>query len=93
MTYPLSFLISPEAASARMSQRKPAWVAHVETAVGQFQELDADDADHAHRLSAHWCEHGLAISASARRVLHDGTLCRPSGRIHSDVDHVQDEWA
>ncbi len=91
MALSISFLRSSEAAEQRMISRKPAWVVHAEVESGLFVELDADDADHAHRLAANWCERGAAISASARRALHNGTLCRPSGRIHSDLDHI--EWA
>lgn len=83
----LSFLLGSDAASARMTERKPLFVAHMETARG-FVELDAESVDHAHTLCAEWCRHGRAISAAARRVASDGTLSRVIGRIHSDVDHL-----
>ena len=77
MAHSLSFLLSSEAASARMTERKPAFVVHAEVASGSNEpmvELDADTRDHAQNLAQNWLTHGRAASAAIRKVRADGTL-------------------
>lgn len=77
MAHSLSFLLSSEAASARMIERKPAFVVHAETSPSSNEpmvELDADSREHAHNLAQEWLTHGRAVSAAIRDVRADGTL-------------------
>jgi len=79
----LSFLLSSDAASARMVERKPAFVVHVEThgdasIADRFVELDADDIEHAGNLANAWVNRMGNSSAAVRRVMPDGTLHAPS---------------
>ncbi len=85
MTFSIFFLRSDQAATSRMIARRPAWIVHAETAPDRFVELDCDDADHAHRLAAHWVANGLAMTAAARRVFPDGKLGPVNGRIYCDL--------
>lgn len=84
MPFSPDFLRSPEAAALRanrIAESGAKFVVWAEVAHYQHEELDADDADHAERLAVHWVAHGMAISASYRRVLADGTLMKPLGII------------
>jgi hypothetical protein len=77
MAHSLSFLLSSEAATARMAERKPTYVCHMEVDTMSdacMIELDADSRDHAHTLAQSWLTNGRAISAGIRRVRADGTL-------------------
>jgi len=77
MAHSLSFLLSSEAATARMAERKPAFVVHAEVDTmsdASMVELDADSRDHAYTLTQNWLTHGRAISAGIRKVHADGTL-------------------
>ena len=83
MAHSLSFLLSSEAASARMIERKPAFVVHVETdsdasVANRFVELDAEGIDHAANLADAWVNRMGNASAAVRRVMPDGTLHDPS---------------
>lgn len=83
MAHTLSFLLSAEAAAARMTERKPAFVVHVEThsdftVADRFQELDADSIEHASNIADQWVLKMGNASAAIRRVMHDGTLHEPS---------------
>jgi len=83
MAHSLSFLLSSEAASARMADRKPAFVVHVETSsdmsvADRFVELDADGIEHAGNLADAWVNSLGNASAAIRRVMPDGTLHDPS---------------
>jgi len=80
MAHSLSFLLSSEAASARMIERKPAFVVHAEVAPNSdapMVELDADSRDHARYLAQSFLVHGRAVSAARRTVYADGTLGEP----------------
>lgn len=82
MAHSLSFLLSSEAASARMTERKPAFVVHVEThsdmgVADRFVELDADGIDHASNLADAWVNGMGNASAAVRRVMPNGTLMKP----------------
>ena len=77
MAHSLSFLLSSEAASARMTERKPTYVCHMEVDTMSdacMVELDADSRDNAHTLAQSWLTNGRAISAAIRTVHADGTL-------------------
>jgi len=79
MAHSVSFLLSADAAQARMLERKPAFVVHVEThgdisVADRFVELDADDIGHAGDLADAWVNRMGNASASIRRVFDDGTL-------------------
>ena len=77
MAHSLSFLLSSEAALARMTERKPVYVCHMEVDTMSdacMVELDADGLIHAHTLAHNWITHGRAISAGIRKVNADGTL-------------------
>lgn len=77
MAHSLSFLLSSEAATARMAERKPTYVCHMEVDTMSdacMVELDADSRDHAHTLAQSWLTNGRAISVGIRRVRADGTL-------------------
>jgi len=77
MAHSLSFLLSSEAASARMAERKPSFVVHAEVAPSSdapMVELDADSFEHAHNLAQNWLVYGRAASAAIRKVHADGTL-------------------
>ena len=77
MAHSLSFLLSSEAASARMADRKPAYVCHMEVDTmsnAPMVELDADDLTHARTLAASWLTNGRASSVGIRNVNADGTL-------------------
>jgi len=77
MAHSLSFLLCSEAASARMTERKPAFVVHAEVASGSNEpmvELDADTRDHAQNIAQNWLTHGRCASAAIRKVRADGTL-------------------
>jgi len=83
MAHSLSFLLSSEAASARMIERKPAFVVHVEThsdmdVADRFVELDADGIERAGNLANAWVNSMGNASAAIRRVMPDGTLHDPS---------------
>lgn len=82
----LSFLLSSDAAAQRMIERKPRFVVHAEARGGEFSELDAECAQHAHNIASAWTQNGLADSAAVRRVFHDGSLGQPI-RIWSVADH------
>ena len=82
MPQSLSFLLSVEAARARMVERKPAFVVHVETSsdinvADRFVELDANEVTQAENMANTWVRHMGNTSAAVRRVLHDGTLLDP----------------
>lgn len=80
MAHSLSFLLSSDAASARMIERKPVFVVHLEVAPytdEPMTELDADSRDHAYTIARHWLINGTAHSAGIRRVKDDGTLGEP----------------
>ena len=82
MATSLSFLLSADAASQRMIERKPAFVVHVETSsdmavADRFVELDADDAEHAGNIADAWVDRMGNASAAIRRVMADGTLHQP----------------
>jgi len=82
MPHSLSFLLSTEAAKARMVERKPAFVVHVETTSNfefpdRFVELDANEVTQAENMAKTWVRHMGNTSAAVRRVLHDGTLLDP----------------
>jgi len=77
MAHSLSFLLSSEAASARMIERKPAFVVHAEVSPGSDEpmvELDADSFERAHNIAQNWLVYGRAASAAIRKVHTDGTL-------------------
>ena len=77
MAHSLSFLLSSEAAQARMIERKPAYVCHMEMDTmsdASMVELDADSFTHARTLAQNWLTHCRAISAGIRKVNADGTL-------------------
>jgi hypothetical protein len=77
MAHSLSFLLSSNAATARMADRKPAYVCHMELDTMSdtcMVELDADSRDHAHTLAQSWLTNGRAVSVGIRRVRADGTL-------------------
>lgn len=77
MAHSLSFLLSSEAASARMIERKPTYVCHMEVDTMSdacMVELDADSFIHARTLAQNWLTHGSAISAGIRKVNTDGSL-------------------
>jgi hypothetical protein len=77
MAHSLSFLLSSEAAQARIAERKPAYVVHAEVAPSSdapMVELDADSFEHAHDLAQNWLVYGRAASAAIRKVYADGTL-------------------
>jgi hypothetical protein len=77
MAHSLSFLLSSEAATARMAERKPSYVCHMEVDTMSdacMVELDANSRDHAHTLAQSWLTNGRAISAGIRKVNADGTL-------------------
>ena len=82
MAHSVSFLLSADAAQARMSERKPAFVVHVEThgdisVADRFVELDANEVTQAENMANTWVRHMGNTSAAVRRVLHDGTLLDP----------------
>lgn len=86
MAHSLSFLLSSEAASARMIERKPAFVVHVETSgdmsvADRFVELDADSIEHAGKIADAWVNSMGNVSAAVRRVMPDGTLHKPCAII------------
>jgi hypothetical protein len=86
MAHSLSFLLSSEAASARMIERKPAFVVHVETisdfsVADRFVELDADGIEHAGNIANAWVNSMGNASAAIRRVMPDGTLHKPCSII------------
>ena len=75
----LSFLLSADAASQRMIERKPAFVVHVErssdmSVADRFVELDAEDAEQASNIADAWVDRMGSASAAIRRVMADGTL-------------------
>lgn len=77
MAYSLSFLLSSEAASVRMVERKPAYVCHMEVDTMSdtpMQELDADSVEHARTLAASWLTNNRCHSVGIRKVNTDGTL-------------------
>ena len=77
MAHSLYFLLSSNAASARMAERKPKFVVHAEVSPSSNEpmvELDADSFDHAHGIAQEWLTHGRAVSAAIRAVRADGTL-------------------
>jgi len=85
MPHSLSFLLSTEAAKARMVERKPAFVVHVETTSNfefpdRFVELDANEVTQAENIAFGWLKRDN-ISAAMRRVLHDGSLTDVIGPI------------
>jgi len=89
MAHSLSFLLSPEAASARMNERKPAFVVHLEVAPytdEPMTELDAENRDHAYTIARNWLINGTAHSAGIRRVKDDGTLGEPDILDLSDFE-------
>ena len=89
MAHSLSFLLSSEAASARMIERKPAFVVHLEVAPytdAPMTELDADSLAHASTIACHWLVNGMAHSAGIRKVSNDGTLGEPDIRDASDYE-------
>lgn len=83
MAHSLSFLLSSEAASARMAERKPSFVVHIETSgdlsvADRFIELDATTLNGAMTLVDAWMRDGKYASATMRRVMPDGTLHDPA---------------
>jgi len=79
MAHSLSFLLSSEAASARMIERKPAYVVHMEVAPNTdapMIELDATSRMNAKLIARSWLIHGRAhaVTAGIRKVHTDGTL-------------------
>ena len=89
MAHSLSFLLSSDAASARMIERKPSVVVHLEVAPytdAPMTELDADNRDHAYTLARHWLINGMAHSAGIRSVKADGTLGEPDILDLSDFE-------
>lgn len=83
------WLLSGEAASGRAKRAEQyaagngeilgafTHVVWLEIQPNQFRELDASSLDHADRLARHWVhEHGVAMSASIRKVRKDGSLPR-----------------
>jgi len=89
MAHSLSFLLSSEAASARMIERKPAFVVHLEVAPNTdapMTELDADDKGHASNIARHWLVSGMAYSVGIREVCADGTLGEPDILDLSDFE-------
>ena len=77
MAHSLSFLLSSEAASARMADRKPAYVCHMEVDTmsdASMVEMDAEGLAHARTLAASWLTNGRALSVGIRKVKSDGTL-------------------
>ena len=82
MAHSVSFLLSADAAQARMLERKPTFVVHVEThgdisVADRFVELDADDLGHAGDLANAWVKSMGNASAAIRRVMHNGELHKP----------------
>jgi hypothetical protein len=82
MALSLSFLLSADAAEQRMTERKPAFVVHVETSsdmsvADRFVELDAGDIEQAGNLADAWVDRMGNASAAVRRVMPDGTLHKP----------------
>lgn len=82
MALSLSFLLSADAAEQRMTERKPAFVVHVETSsdmsvADRFVELDAGDIEQAGSLADAWVDRMGNASAAIRRVMPDGTLHKP----------------
>jgi len=89
MAYSLSFLLSSDAASARMIERKPAFVVHLEVAPytdAPMTEVDAYNRDHAYTFARHWLINGMAHSAGIRKVKDDGTLGEPDILDLSDFE-------
>lgn len=89
MAHSLSFLLSSEAASARMTERKPAFVVHLEVAPytdAPMTELDADNRDHAYNIARTWLTNGRAHSVGIRKVKADGTLGEPDILDLSDFE-------
>ena len=89
MAHSLSFLLSPEAATARMSERKPAFVVHLEVAPNTdapMTELDADHRGHAAAIARHWLINGMAVSAGVRKVYRCGSLGEPDILDLSDFE-------
>ena len=89
MAHSLSFLLSSKAATARMAERKPAYVCHMEVDTMSdtcMVELDADSRDHAYTLARTWLTNGRAISVGIRRVRPDGTLVAADILDLSDFD-------
>tara|TARA_R100001510_G_C7653586_1_gene211887 strand:- start:3390 stop:3653 length:264 start_codon:yes stop_codon:yes gene_type:complete len=83
MAQSLSFLLSSEAATARMAERKPSFVVHIEThgdmsVDDRFIELDATNLNGAMRLIDTWMRGEKYASAAMRRVMPDGTLHDPA---------------
>jgi len=77
MAHSLSFLLSSEAATARMAERKPSYVVHLEVAPytdAPLTELDAESRNHAQNIAQNWLTNGRAVSAGIRKVRADGTL-------------------
>ena len=77
MAHSLFYLLSSEAATARMAERKPSYVVHLEVAPytdAPLTELDAESRDHAQNIAQNWLTNGRAVSAGIRRVRVDGTL-------------------
>jgi len=77
VAHSLSFLLSSEAATARMAERKPSYVVHLEVAPytdAPLTELDAENRDHAYNIARTWLTNGRAVSVGIRRVRVDGTL-------------------
>lgn len=82
MAHSLSFLLSSEAASSRMIERKPTFVVHVEvdsdmSVSDRFVELDADGIEQAGNLANAWVNSMGNASAAIRRVMPDGKLHTP----------------
>ena len=97
MAHSLSFLLSSEAAQARMVERKPAYVVHFEVAPNTdapMVEMDADNRGHAYILARSWLMHGRAhaITAGIRKVNADGTLGEADILEAMDyVDEIDDQ--
>lgn len=88
MAYSASFLLSSDAASGRMDERKPSFVVHVEVEPLMHQELDADSVRHAQVLAQQWLALGWARSAAVRSVNADGTLSDVIGDIASSAEDL-----
>lgn len=74
MPYSLAFLLSDDAATIRVAERKPAFVVHLEVVAGydretpRFEEMDADSVEHAENIGDMWKTHGMCHSYSVRPV-------------------------
>jgi len=94
MPYTIDFLLGDHAALLRTLERRPAFVVHCEMhdtlSPGReagFEELDADDLDHAERLRKTWLTKIGAITAAVRKVGPDGRLSETIGGVFDPADY------